>query len=205
MKNSLNKKEKIIKAAIELFGEKGLDGTSTRDISTLSNSNISLISYYFGGKDGLFRTIIENLFEKQKQYIIKFFNEDKFFKLSKTEQARMFLEFADKMTDFFYGEMGDSLLSFLLKEQHKISKEFVPPFLILLRKIISVITDKEETSREVVYQTLFVSAQINSPRIMKLFIHPYADKGFEKEDIGIIKSNLQNYIKMICKNSGIDL
>jgi AcrR family transcriptional regulator len=48
----------ILKVATELFGEKGLDGTTTRDIAKAAGLNISLISYYFGGKTGLYRAII---------------------------------------------------------------------------------------------------------------------------------------------------
>jgi AcrR family transcriptional regulator len=51
-------RQKIIAVATKLFGEKGLDGTSTRDIAKASGLNISLISYYFGGKTGLYKTII---------------------------------------------------------------------------------------------------------------------------------------------------
>jgi AcrR family transcriptional regulator len=49
---------KIMEVATQLFGEKGLDATTTRDIAKASGLNISLISYYFGGKVGLYKTII---------------------------------------------------------------------------------------------------------------------------------------------------
>ena len=43
----------LIRAALTLFGSKGFDGTSTRDIAALANANIGSIAYHFGGKDGL--------------------------------------------------------------------------------------------------------------------------------------------------------
>jgi AcrR family transcriptional regulator len=43
----------LIRAALKLFGSKGFDGTSTRDIAALANANIGSIAYHFGGKDGL--------------------------------------------------------------------------------------------------------------------------------------------------------
>ena len=51
-------REKIMQAAVKLFAVNGLDGTSTRDIAKGSGLNISLISYYFGGKVGLYKTVI---------------------------------------------------------------------------------------------------------------------------------------------------
>ena len=43
----------LIRAALTLFGSKGFDGTSTRDIAALANANIGSIAYHFRGKDGL--------------------------------------------------------------------------------------------------------------------------------------------------------
>lgn len=42
-----------------MFAESGLDGVSVRDISRSAKMNVSLISYYFGGKDGLYKTVIQ--------------------------------------------------------------------------------------------------------------------------------------------------
>jgi AcrR family transcriptional regulator len=51
-------KKCILEAAAKLFSKCGLDKTSTRDISKDSHANISLISYHFGGKEGLYREVI---------------------------------------------------------------------------------------------------------------------------------------------------
>lgn len=57
-------KKCILEAAAKLFSKCGLDKTSTRDISKDSHSNISLISYHFGGKEGLYREVIREFAEK---------------------------------------------------------------------------------------------------------------------------------------------
>src|SRR5262245_7666417 len=43
----------LIRAALKLFGSKGFDGTSTREIAAAANANIGSIAYHFGGKEGL--------------------------------------------------------------------------------------------------------------------------------------------------------
>jgi AcrR family transcriptional regulator len=43
----------LVHAGLKLFGSKGFDGTSTRDIAALANANIGSIAYHFGGKEGL--------------------------------------------------------------------------------------------------------------------------------------------------------
>lgn len=43
----------LINAALVLFGAKGFDATSTREIAAAANANIASIAYHFGGKEGL--------------------------------------------------------------------------------------------------------------------------------------------------------
>src|SRR5262245_41517163 len=46
-------RQALIRAALKLFGSKGFDGTSTREIAAAANANIGSIAYHFGGKEGL--------------------------------------------------------------------------------------------------------------------------------------------------------
>jgi len=48
---------KIKNVATCLFARFGLEGTSTREIAKETGLNLSLISYYFGGKEGLYKTL----------------------------------------------------------------------------------------------------------------------------------------------------
>ncbi len=50
----------ILSVAAKLFAKLGLDKCSTREIAKVSNSNISSISYYFGGKEGLYREVMRS-------------------------------------------------------------------------------------------------------------------------------------------------
>lgn len=47
-------KQKIVDVASVLFAEKTYEGASVRDIASQSGVNIAMISYYFGGKEGLY-------------------------------------------------------------------------------------------------------------------------------------------------------
>jgi AcrR family transcriptional regulator len=46
-------RQALVRAALRLFGEKGFDGTSTREIAAAAKANIGSIAYHFGGKEGL--------------------------------------------------------------------------------------------------------------------------------------------------------
>ncbi|RUU04606.1 TetR family transcriptional regulator, partial [Mesorhizobium sp. USDA-HM6] len=43
----------LVQAALKLFGRRGFDGTSTREIAAEAEANIGSIAYHFGGKEGL--------------------------------------------------------------------------------------------------------------------------------------------------------
>ncbi|KHD87891.1 MAG: hypothetical protein OM95_11465 [Bdellovibrio sp. ArHS] len=62
--DELGPRQKIMEAATVLFANEGLHGTSTRDIARESGLNLSLISYYFGGKEGLYKTVIQEFVQK---------------------------------------------------------------------------------------------------------------------------------------------
>ncbi|SMF07684.1 TetR/AcrR family transcriptional regulator [Pseudobacteriovorax antillogorgiicola] len=51
--------DKLKAAAISLFAEKGFHETSVRDIARQAGVNPSLINYHFGGKEDLYRSILE--------------------------------------------------------------------------------------------------------------------------------------------------
>lgn len=43
----------LLRAGLRLFGRKGYEGTSTRELAALAKVNIGSITYHFGGKEGL--------------------------------------------------------------------------------------------------------------------------------------------------------
>ena len=55
----MDKKETIIQSAIELFGAKGFEGTSVREIALAAKVNVAMINYYFGSKEKLFESVVE--------------------------------------------------------------------------------------------------------------------------------------------------
>src|SRR4051812_41457728 len=59
LKPSEETHQNLLKAATHLFARYGLDGTTVRDIAAHAGVNLSLVSYYFEGKEGLYRACIE--------------------------------------------------------------------------------------------------------------------------------------------------
>lgn len=55
----MDTKETILFNAMKLFGQKGVEGTSVREIAKAANVNLAMISYYFGSKEKLFENVVE--------------------------------------------------------------------------------------------------------------------------------------------------
>ena len=54
-----DKKQTIIEAAMELFADKGFEGTSIRELAAKAGVNIAMVNYYFGSKEKLFEAMVE--------------------------------------------------------------------------------------------------------------------------------------------------
>jgi len=46
-------RDALVNSGLRLFGEKGFEATSTRDIAAGAQANVASIAYHFGGKEGL--------------------------------------------------------------------------------------------------------------------------------------------------------
>ena len=55
-------RENIIASAVPLFAAKGLNGVSVRELARAAGVNLSMISYYFGGKEGLYAAVLTEQF-----------------------------------------------------------------------------------------------------------------------------------------------
>jgi TetR/AcrR family transcriptional regulator, regulator of cefoperazone and chloramphenicol sensitivity len=51
----------LVRAAVEVFGESGLEAATTREIAQRAQQNIAAIAYYFGGKEGLYLAVAEHI------------------------------------------------------------------------------------------------------------------------------------------------
>ncbi len=60
--NSVKTEARILAAAEKVFADKGLGGSRVHDIAKLARVTPSLIHYHFGGKENLYKTVIENFY-----------------------------------------------------------------------------------------------------------------------------------------------
>lgn len=200
-----NSKEKILKAAVKLFAQKGFDGVSIREICKEADINVCMVSYYFGGKKELYQGIIDNLIERQINFAKTFVDIDKdISELSYQEKAELLLLMTDKFIDFFYANFTSDLIVLLLKEQQKPDFIVNSPVLNYFRKLVAELLHKDINDKKVIFKTLFLIAQINSPAVLPAFsLRLLGQNEFLQEDIQIIKENLKFYINAMLEDEGV--
>jgi len=59
---TVHSKERILKTAVSLFARQGFAETGVREIANTADVNLSMISYFFGSKKGVLKTILDNFF-----------------------------------------------------------------------------------------------------------------------------------------------
>ncbi len=200
-----NSKEKILNSAIKLFASNGFDGTSIRDICKDAGVNVCMISYYFGGKKELYQGILDDLIDKQINFAQTFLDLNRSpDEYSLEEKKELLLMILDKVVDFFYSNISKDLITILLKEQQNGNAIERSPVLKYLRKLIASLFDGIYYEREIIFKTLFILSQINSPRILSGFsLRLLGQDEFIQEDIKIIKKNVKLYVESLFKEAGI--
>ncbi|MGS4344340.1 TetR/AcrR family transcriptional regulator [Myroides odoratus] len=68
---ALNEKQKeILLVAEELFCQKGIDGTSIRDISKAAGINVAMVNYYFGSKSAMVTALFEIRLTRTREKLV---------------------------------------------------------------------------------------------------------------------------------------
>ena len=62
-------RERIIAVALELFGKRGYEKVSMRDVAARSQVNATVLHYYFEGKRGLYLACVEHIHARSRQLL----------------------------------------------------------------------------------------------------------------------------------------
>jgi AcrR family transcriptional regulator len=68
-KGKKDTKRNILEAAMTLFAQKGYHAVGIREITKTAQVNIAMVNYYFGGKIGILKEIINQAYERHRQAI----------------------------------------------------------------------------------------------------------------------------------------
>ncbi len=60
--NDANTKNTLLAAAVRVFATKGYTAATVREICSLAGANVAAVNYHFGGKEALYRSVLEHIF-----------------------------------------------------------------------------------------------------------------------------------------------
>ncbi|HEY6395116.1 MAG TPA: CerR family C-terminal domain-containing protein [Candidatus Binataceae bacterium] len=115
-------RQRLIDAALRIFGEHGFEGASTRMIAEEAGANLAAIPYYFGGKEGLYRAAAQFIVDRATREVIPVVNKiDEALKkgrLPRHATLGLLHELLDRFSDFVLGsEEADDWSCFVMREQ----------------------------------------------------------------------------------------
>lgn len=205
---SKNTEQNIIEVATELFAKNGFDGTSIRDICKKAEVNISMISYYFGGKKELYEKIVENIVNNIMQHMKSKLGVDEIpqnFKfLSKEQKIELLFKCIDLMVDYFYSDsISDASIMILYREQMFSDGIINAQGYKIFKKLFASILKKNEDDKEIILRTITIVGQVHSARLFKQFSLKMMDQsGYSKEDVQMLKQIIINNVKAILVELG---
>ena len=211
MKKELNKntEQKIIEVATKLFAKDGFDGASTREICKQAGVNISLISYYFGGKKELYEKIVSgmvtNIISHMKSNMGFHEIPVDFNQFSNQEKKEYLFKALSFIVDYFYSDkISDDAIMIFYREQITQNVTLNAMGYNVFRKLLASILNKDENDKEVIFRCITIIGQIHSARVFKQFsLNVMNQETYSQEDIDLFKKLTISQIKAVLKDIGV--
>ncbi|MEA1875032.1 MAG: helix-turn-helix domain-containing protein [Bacteroidota bacterium] len=188
-----NSEETILKAASEIFIEKGFDGARMQEIADKAGLNKALLHYYYRSKDKLFRAVFNKVFQQLMDGLVSVFEEN----MSVFETIRIFFKEHQKVL-ITYRHLPVFILNELQRDPNIVVDMFDTNRLEKIRSIFLQHIEKEKQAGIIRQSIQPMEVFIN---ILSLSIFPYAAKPLITRFIGINESTF--YDMMEARKDGL--
>jgi AcrR family transcriptional regulator len=134
-------RQRLIHSALEVFGEYGFDGASTRMLAERAGANLAAIPYHFGSKEGLYRAAAEYIVEFSKRELQPIIDRIERMamerKVSRRAASELLEELLQRFSSLVIGSPeADSWAGFIMREQLHPGAAFEILFEGLMKKLI---------------------------------------------------------------------
>ena len=163
-------RERLLTAALDLFGRHGFDSVTTRMLAEAANVNLQAINYHFGTKRGLYIATADHLVamidrfigplrEMVRQRVAEIDASGQ--QLGVEEARRMLMMFVSSLLTAFMAEGSETWARFMVREQADPTEAFervyggiMRPGLAVVRRLVGVVTGEAADSDWVRLRTL---------------------------------------------------
>ena len=169
-------REKLLLAAIDVFGRRGFDGTTTRMLAHAASVNLQAIPYYFGGKQGLYIAAAEHIGSLIASHTADVREpvrarlkeaEDQGVAIGPDEARRLLTSILQRMAALFVGRESETWARFLIREQMEPTEAFrrvyagvMGPILGLFGRLVATLLDEDPRSEHVRLRTLSLAGSV---------------------------------------------
>lgn len=163
-------REKLLLAALELFGQYGFDGVSTRKLAEQAGVNLQAINYYFGNKRGLYNAVADYLIdrlqvrigERRKLVLGRLAEAQSGGRPIDADEARAILTvLGETMLTLFADDESAVWVRYMVREQaepteayDRIYAGFMQPMLAAVRYLVGILLEADPDSERVRLRTL---------------------------------------------------
>lgn len=157
-------RERIVVAAIDVFGRHGFEGASTRALAGAANVNIQALQYYFGGKLGLYLAAADHIGARVRAHVSPAAEAGRAQMMARVAQGGLAPDEARALLASILKEMARLVVSeesgpwarFMLREQmepteafERVYEGFMRPIVDTLRQLIGILLADDPKSEHV--------------------------------------------------------
>ncbi|MBS1181830.1 MAG: putative TetR family transcriptional regulator [Proteobacteria bacterium] len=163
-------REKLLLAALELFGQYGFEGASTRELAQKAGVNLQAINYYFVSKRGLYNAVADYLIERlqrrvgeRRKIVLERFAEAQSSgpPIDATEARAILITVGESLLTLFADDESAVWVRYMVREQaepteafDRIYTGFMLPMLAAVRHLVGILIEADPSSERVRLRTL---------------------------------------------------
>ncbi len=122
-------KDKLLEVAIDAFANAGYEGVGTRELAERAGTNLSAIRYHFGGKEGLYRAVIQHISQDVQERVSPFIQHTRSRARRPNVSREELIDSVCRLITAFANQLlasgiGDNWARLVVREQMKPTKAF---------------------------------------------------------------------------------
>ncbi len=163
-------RDRLLTAAIDVFGRYGFDATTTRALADAAEVNLQAIAYHFGGKEGLYLAAADHIAQSVATHVgavresleVRLRDADGPGALPSEEETRaMLADILAAMATLFTSRESEAWVRFMVREQMAPTEAFervytnaMRPILQVIGNLVALLLGEDATSEHVRLRTL---------------------------------------------------
>lgn len=203
-------RQRLIEAALKIFGDYGFEGASTRMLADAAGANLAAIPYHFGSKEGLYRAAAEFIVENCGREILPTISrieltlEGK--KPARKDATTLLQELLERFSAIVVGsEFADSFASFVMREQLQPGAAFEILYEGMMRrlteacaKLLAIVLGRRSDDEKILIRTQTLLGQVLVFRTSRATVFRQLGwREFSKDQIKAIQSIVRENVDRI--------